>query len=59
VSAPTLGWDVFIPILVIYPILLFVFSKKYGWANWKDRLVGKVMGKEIYLAQNTDANELQ
>lgn len=59
VSEPTLGWDVFIPVLVIYPILLFVFSKKYGWTNWKNRLVGKVMGKEMYLAQNTESNELQ
>ncbi len=54
VSQPTLGWDIFIPVLVIYPILLLIFSKKYGWTDWKERLTGKVMDKEIFLAQNTE-----
>lgn len=42
ISKPQLGWDVFVPVLVIYPILLFVFSKKYGWTDWKERLAGDV-----------------
>ncbi|PCJ94114.1 MAG: CPBP family intramembrane metalloprotease domain-containing protein [Flavobacteriaceae bacterium] len=46
VSEPVLGWDVFIPVLVLYPLLLFIFSKKYGWTNWKDKLFGKVLSKE-------------
>ncbi|MGB5500636.1 MAG: CPBP family intramembrane glutamic endopeptidase [Maribacter sp.] len=54
ISEPTLGWDILIPVLVIYPILLWVFSKKYGWSNWKDRLTGKVMSRDVYLAQNTE-----
>jgi len=54
ISEPTFSWDILIPVLVIYPILLWVFSKKYGWKNWKDRLTGKVMTKEVYLAQNTE-----
>ena len=54
VSEPTFGWDILIPVLVIYPILLWVFSKKYGWSNWKDRLTGKVMSKDVYLAQNKE-----
>ncbi len=57
VSEPTFGWDILIPVLVVYPILLWVFSKKYGWTNWKDRLAGKVMTKDVYLAQNTDATK--
>lgn len=27
---------------IIYPILLFYFSRKYNWANWKVKLTGKV-----------------
>lgn len=42
VSDPVLGFDVFIPVFVVFPIILFVFSKKYGWSNWKDTLFGKV-----------------
>jgi len=56
VSEPSLGWDVFIPVLVIYPILLFIFSKKYGWTNWKERLTGKIIGKSLFLAKNEDAS---
>lgn len=42
VSEPSAGIDILIPVLVIYPIILFVFSKKYGWNNWQERLFGKV-----------------
>ncbi|MEH6680016.1 MAG: type II CAAX endopeptidase family protein [Sediminicola sp.] len=49
VSDPQLGWDVFIPVLVVYPILLFVFSKKYKWTDWKGKLTGKVLPKEVFL----------
>lgn len=42
ISEPGLGWDVFLPVLVIYPILLLIFAKRYGWKNWKDRLLGEV-----------------
>ena len=54
VSEPVLGWDVFLPVLVIYPILLFIFSKKYRWTHWKERLFGKIVDKEVILAQNTN-----
>jgi membrane protease YdiL (CAAX protease family) len=42
VSDPTLGLDVLIPVCVIFPILLFIFSRKYGWKNWKSKLFGRV-----------------
>ncbi|WP_335975655.1 CPBP family intramembrane glutamic endopeptidase [Gaetbulibacter jejuensis] len=34
--------DVFLPVFVMFPILLFIFSKKYKWTNWKDKLFGSV-----------------
>ncbi|OBX19693.1 MULTISPECIES: CPBP family intramembrane glutamic endopeptidase [Bizionia] len=34
--------DVFMPVFVIFPIVLFVFSKKYNWTNWKEKLFGTV-----------------
>ncbi len=46
ISDPDLGWDVLIPVLLVYPIILIVFSKKYGWTNWKERLTGKVVPPE-------------
>lgn len=35
--------EIFIPVFVVFPILLFILSKKYKWTNWKDRLFGKVV----------------
>ena len=34
--------EIFVPVFVVFPILLFVFSKKYQWTNWRDKLFGKV-----------------
>ncbi|WP_439151872.1 lysostaphin resistance A-like protein [Winogradskyella sp.] len=34
--------EIIIPVFVVYPIMLFILSKKYGWKNWNDRLFGKV-----------------
>ena len=34
--------EIFAPVLIVYPILLLVLSKKYGWTNWKDKLFGNV-----------------
>lgn len=34
--------DVLLPVFVIFPILLYIFSKKYGWTNWKEKLLGPV-----------------
>ncbi|MCC1483703.1 CPBP family intramembrane glutamic endopeptidase [Winogradskyella immobilis] len=31
------------PVLVIYPLILFILSKKYGWKNWKEKLFGPVV----------------
>jgi len=42
VSEPSAGFDVLFPILVIFPILLFIFGRKYKWTNWKEKLTGKV-----------------
>lgn len=51
VSKPELGWDIFVPVLVIYPILIFLFAKKYKWANWKEKLTGKVFKEEELTAE--------
>jgi membrane protease YdiL (CAAX protease family) len=41
-SEPSAGFDVILPVVIIYPILLFIFSKKYNWTNWKEKLTGKI-----------------
>ncbi|WP_299064121.1 CPBP family intramembrane glutamic endopeptidase [uncultured Polaribacter sp.] len=41
-SEPSVGWEMFFPVFVLYPLMLFVFSKKYGWKNWTEKLTGKI-----------------
>ncbi len=38
-SEPELVFSAFIPVFVFYPLLLFIFSKKYNWTNWKEHLI--------------------
>lgn len=58
ISEPSLGWDAVIPVFVVFPLLLWFFSKKYGWKNWKDRLFGKVMTKEEFVALSDGKSNL-
>jgi membrane protease YdiL (CAAX protease family) len=39
---PSAGFDVLIPVLIIYPIYLLIIAKVYHWKNWKSKLFGKV-----------------
>jgi len=41
-SEPSVGWEMFVPVLILYPLVLFIFSKKYGWKNWQEKLMGTV-----------------
>lgn len=43
VSEPSTGFDVLVPIFIIFPTLLFIFSKVYKWKNWKEKLTGKLV----------------
>ena len=42
ISEPSAGLDVIFPVVIIYPILLYIFSKKYNWTNWKEKLTGSI-----------------
>ena len=46
VAEPGLSWDAYIPIFVVFPLLLYFFGRKYGWTKWKERLTGRVLSEE-------------
>ncbi len=50
-SEPSVTWDMFVPVFVLYPLMLLLFSKKYGWKNWKEKLTGKIE-KPVNLKEN-------
>ncbi|MGB1308954.1 MAG: lysostaphin resistance A-like protein [Oceanihabitans sp.] len=46
--------DVFMPVFIIFPLLLFILSKKYKWSNWNEKLFGSIEKpiKEDYKIMN-------
>ena len=42
ISEPSLDWEMFGPVFILYPIVIYIFSKKYGWTNWKEKLLGDI-----------------
>ena len=42
-AEPSAGFEtIFLPVFIMFPIILFIFSKKYKWNNWKDKLTGNL-----------------
>ncbi|WCC47810.1 CPBP family intramembrane glutamic endopeptidase [Tenacibaculum finnmarkense] len=41
-SEPSVGIEMFLPVFVLYPLILLLFSKKYGWKNWQEKLTGSI-----------------
>ncbi|OBX24895.1 hypothetical protein LX77_00133 [Gelidibacter algens] len=35
--------DIFMPVFVMFPIILLILSKMYKWTDWKGKLFGKVI----------------
>jgi membrane protease YdiL (CAAX protease family) len=42
VSEPSAGFEIILPVFVVFPLLLFLFAKVYKWNNWKARLTGSL-----------------
>lgn len=36
------NWFVYLPYLIIFPLFLYVCSKKYKWTGWREKLTGKI-----------------
>jgi hypothetical protein len=53
VSEPSAGFEILAPIFIIFPLLLFIFSKKYNWTNWKEKLTGTIKIEVKEPIQNT------
>jgi uncharacterized protein len=43
VSDPSAGFEIVLPVFIVFPLLLLVFAKKYGWTDWKGKLAGKII----------------
>lgn len=41
-SEPSLGVEMLLPLLIVYPLAIIFLSRKYQWKDWKQRLAGKI-----------------
>ena len=41
-SEPSLGVEMLLPLLIVYPLAIVFLSRKYQWKDWKQRLAGKI-----------------
>lgn len=57
ISEPSAGLEVLVPVLILFPILLFIFSKKYKWNNWRAKLTGPLDNAFLSTPQNPDTYE--
>ncbi len=45
-AEPELGLGILVPILIVYPLLILLFAKKYKWTDWSNKLFGRVLSRE-------------
>ncbi|MFG6685865.1 CPBP family intramembrane glutamic endopeptidase [Mariniflexile sp. HNIBRBA6329] len=51
--------EIFVPVFVVFPILLFILSRIYKWTDWKEKLFGKVVEpvkEETFVIEDTNSN---
>jgi len=41
-SEPEMNWMLFVPLFLVYPLVLLWLSKKFAWKNWRQKLFGNV-----------------
>lgn len=48
--------EMIISIVIVYPIILFIFAKRYHWTNWKTKLSGKIQPPSLQTSNTTQYN---
>jgi len=46
VSEPSAGFDILLPVIVMYPIFLAIMAWRYKWTGWGEKLFGKITPPE-------------
>jgi membrane protease YdiL (CAAX protease family) len=57
ISEPSIGYEILIPIVVVFPLVIFIFSKKYNWSNWKEKLTGNISAEVINPIEKNESHE--
>jgi len=46
ISEPSLSLYMFVPVFIVYPLVIIHLSRKYEWSDWKQKLFGKISQAE-------------
>ncbi|GAH03214.1 unnamed protein product [marine sediment metagenome] len=41
-SEPSVGIEMILPVIILYPMIIYIFSKKYKWSDWNKKLFGSI-----------------
>lgn len=41
-SEPSAGIEMFLPVFVLFPVVIYVFAKKYNWTGWQEKMFGEI-----------------
>ncbi|HEA29512.1 MAG TPA: CPBP family intramembrane metalloprotease [Leeuwenhoekiella sp.] len=56
ISEPSAGFDIILPVLIVYPIFIAILAYRYKWTGWKDKLFGKVEPPEAETQEKLTAD---
>ena len=42
VSDPSVLFDIILPVSLFFPLLVWLFARKYHWGNWRQKLMGNI-----------------
>jgi hypothetical protein len=42
VSDPSVLFDIILPVSLFFPLLIWLFARKYHWGNWRQKLMGNI-----------------
>jgi hypothetical protein len=45
--------EMLVSIAIVYPIILYIFAKRYNWTNWKLKLTGKIQSSNLKTSNTT------
>lgn len=46
-SEPNITFLMYVPLFIVYPIMLYILTKKYQWTHWKEKLTGSVKQEDL------------
>lgn len=52
-SEPSVGIEMFLPVFILYPLIIYIFSKKYHWSDWMQKLFGRINTPEEIIPNTT------